>query len=544
MLTDKLSLGFLSRHVGITTFNLLKDSYLAIADDGHFEGELSDKKIAVLLFENTFDSAFFESKSNLRDFCYALPEKTQERIKERYSIEDLDSLRWTKDTAASFVEDFGLSEKFGEIAEKDTEQFHGIHVYDAPREIFKKLKRYQTTIFFEAVEYIKDTNYARCIIQMPTGSGKTRTSMEIVCELMNHTGRDVLWLANTEELCDQALAAFDEVWRFLGTREARAINHMRERLEPRNGEQVATFHVASLQSVTGKDSLEKLKSKGVSADHIELLIVDEAHIAIAPTYKAAIKAIASEGAKLIGLTATPGRQLKTGDGTDENKELSDFFYNKLFELDTGDVSPIEYLRREGILSNARFRSIEGASIDRLLSESELRKCIESKSIPKKIEEILTKDSRRTAAIFDQLVSLLKSGKKVLFFGSSVRHSEMISTLLEIKGFSSAHIDGSTGKNRQSIISKFKEGEIQILCNYGVLSTGFDDPKIDVVFMARPTNSIVLYSQIIGRGLRGPLLGGTDVCEIYTVVDNIIDLPDNNEIYSYFDDYFSQSPTSY
>ena len=76
-----------------------------------------------------------------------------------------------------------------------------------------------------------------------------------------------------------------------------------------------------------------------------------------------------------------------------------------------------------------------------------------------------------------------------------------------------------------------------MCNYGVLSTGFDDPQIDVVFMARPTNSIVLYSQIIGRGLRGPVIGGTDYCEIYTVFDNILDLPENNEIYSYFDEYF-------
>ena len=542
MLTDKVSLGFLTRHVGIPTFNLLRDSYLAIADDGHFEGELTDKKIAVLLFENTFDSAFFESKENLCDFCYALPEKIQDKIKESFAIDDFNSLRWSKETAARFVEDFDLREKFKEVAEREKEKegCEGFYDYDEPRKIFKKLKRYQTTIFFEAIDYVRDTNYARCIIQMPTGSGKTRTAMEIVCELMNHSGRDVLWLANTEELCDQALESFDEVWRFLGAREARAINHMRKRFRHTDGGHVPTFHVASLQSVAGKKALGKLQSKGIPIESIELLVVDEAHIAIAPTYKSAINSIASEGAKLIGLTATPGRQLRTGNGTDDNQELSDFFFNKLFELDTGEVLPIEYLRREGILSNARFHSIEGASIDHLLSEGELRNCLENKSIPKKIEEILTEDSRRTAAIFDQLVQLLNSGKKVLFFGTSVRHSEMVSTLLEMKGFASAHIDGSTGKNRQSIISKFKKDEIQIICNYGVLSTGFDDPKIDVVFMARPTNSIVLYSQIIGRGLRGPLLGGTDVCDIYTVVDNIVDLPDNNDIYSYFDEYFSQS----
>ena len=56
-------------------------------------------------------------------------------------------------------------------------------------------------------------------------------------------------------------------------------------------------------------------------------------------------------------------------------------------------------------------------------------------------------------------------------------------------------------------------------------------------MARPTNSIVLYSQIIGRGLRGPSIGGTETCEVYTVNDNILDMPSNNDIYSYFDEYF-------
>jgi len=111
----------------------------------------------------------------------------------------------------------------------------------------------------------------------------------------------------------------------------------------------------------------------------------------------------------------------------------------------------------------------------------------------------------------------------------------------MKGIRAAHVDGNSGSYRRSIIKAFKEGEIQVLCNYGVLSTGFDDPKIDIVFMARPTNSIVLYSQIIGRGLRGPLIGGTDTCEIYTVFDNINGLPSNEEIAEYFTEYYINEP---
>lgn len=540
MLTNQLSFTFLTRYVGIEAFNILRESYEEITKDGHFSESLSDKRLAALLFEKTFDGAFFETPKNLKDFCYALPEITQDKIKANLEIEDFERIKWSEGVASYFIEKLGLSDHFRKIPKGSLEEQKGLCIHEKPTHVFKKLKRYQSTIFFDTFDYIRNTNFARCIIQMPTGSGKTRTSMEIVCELMNHTGRDVLWLANTEELCDQAFESFNEVWRFIGSSEACAINHVRQRIDPATQRKIPTFHVASLQSIAGEMAPDKLKAKGVTITDIELLIVDEAHIAIAPTYKAAISAIATEGAKLIGLTATPGRQLRSNSGVDENQALSEFFFNKLFELNTGTILPIEYLRREGILSNARFHSIEGASVDRILSEKEIRTCILNKTVPKKIEALLTNDARRTAVIFDQLVQLLSSGKKVLFFGTSVSHSETISTLLQIKGFTSAHIDSCTGKNRQEIISKFKEGGIQILCNYGVLSTGFDDPKIDAVFMARPTNSIVLYSQIIGRGLRGPLLGGTDVCDIFTVVDNVVDLPDNNDIYSYFDEYFIKS----
>ena len=98
MLTYKLSFSFLTRHVGIEPFDLLKNSYRAISEDGHFTDILSDKKIAALLFENTFDGSFFDSPKNLRGFCYALPEITQDKIKANLEISDFDQIRWTKKT--------------------------------------------------------------------------------------------------------------------------------------------------------------------------------------------------------------------------------------------------------------------------------------------------------------------------------------------------------------------------------------------------------------------------------------------------------------
>jgi superfamily II DNA or RNA helicase len=106
------------------------------------------------------------------------------------------------------------------------------------------------------------------------------------------------------------------------------------------------------------------------------------------------------------------------------------------------------------------------------------------------------------------------------------------------GIRASHLDGMTSLNRRSsIINNFKDGNLNVLCNERLLSTGFDAPKTDVIVIARPTFSIVLYSQIIGRGLRGSAIGGTDNCTIIDVKDNIQGFSDHDFVYEYFDEYF-------
>ncbi len=535
MILKQLSLSYLSKHIGLATFNLTKESFKEISEDGHFKEAINDKDLATLIFKNSISDDFFAKKSNLNEFVSALPIITQNKILEELNVQEL---KWNKSTSDYFLQTLGLDKKFEYKSTTKTNFDQAVYRSEKPDKLFKKLKRYQSDVFFDTYDYISTTPYSRCIIQMPTGSGKTRTSMEIVCEIMNDTGKDVLWLANTEELVDQAYEAFIETWHFLRKREALAINHMRTAVSYSENDLIPAFHVSSLQSLNCDNLDSKLKMMNIDLTNLELLIVDEAHISIAPTYKKTIKNIIKKGAKLIGLTATPGRNLEhANNDSNENRLLSEFYYNKKFELNTGTEEPIEFLRKKGILSNAKFVSIEGSKLDNVLTKDEISHCLITNTIPKKIESILTNDVKRTAVIFDQLVSLLNENKKIIFFGSSIAHSKLICSLLNLKGYTAAHIDGNSGKYRKNIINSFKKGEVQLLCNYGVLSTGFDDPKIDVVFMARPTSSIVLYSQIIGRGLRGPLIGGTDVCEIHTVFDNFIDLPENKEIYSYFDDYF-------
>ena len=134
------------------------------------------------------------------------------------------------------------------------------------------------------------------------------------------------------------------------------------------------------------------------------------------------------------------------------------------------------------------------------------------------------DSHRNRLIVEKIESLIrKEGRSsVLFFACSVEHSKLISFILDaIYGIASASIDHETSpEERDGIIHDFRTRKISVLCNYGILSTGFDSPKVDCVFVSRPTFSHLLYNQMTGRGLRGPKSQGTSNCVIVDISDNI------------------------
>ena len=161
-------------------------------------------------------------------------------------------------------------------------------------------------------------------------------------------------------------------------------------------------------------------------------------------------------------------------------------------------------------------------------------------LPPQIIKNLTNDKVRNFELLKKIDLQIKNNPnaKILFFGLSIEHSKFICAILNTLGIKASHVDGKTSLNRRSsILESFKKGELNILCNERLMSTGFDAPKTDTIVIARPTFSIVLYSQIIGRGLRGPAIGGTEKCTIIDVKDNISGFSDHDFVYEYFDEYF-------
>ena len=358
---------------------------------------------------------------------------------------------------------------------------------------------------------IINTGFGKCILNMPTGTGKTRTAMEAVCYfLIEHPRDSIVWVAHSSELLDQAALEFTQIWEYLGNRPIQIVRHYGNKTTAIPTE--SSFIVISFQTLLKHVSAFKGRSIG-------LVIIDEAHMAVAQEWGKAIRGLRQpvSGTRVLGLTATPIRS--SSEGTDELMK----YFKRIIPLSCPKDIPIsQFLIREGILAEPEFESIEGVDINLPVKKiKEIRK--KHKDLPPDFLVKLAKDVVRNHAIVTKLRNLFREDptRNILFFAINVEHSKMIAVWLLKNNIPAFHLDANVDlRSRKACIEAFRKGKIQVLCNYGVLSTGFDAPKVDCVFISRPTASAVLHSQMIGRGLRGPRIGGTERCLIVEVKDNI------------------------
>jgi DNA repair protein RadD len=358
----------------------------------------------------------------------------------------------------------------------------------------------------------------RAVLHMPTGSGKTRTAMNwIAGHLRANEPTVVVWLANSEELCSQAADEFIKAWGHLGDREVDVYRLW-------GGREVApsSLHdgllVASFASVYGRIRQEGTWAARVG-DAASLVIIDEAHQAIAPTYRLVLDALVARrpSTALLGLTATPGR---TWNDPDKDAELAEFFSRQKVRLEVeGFDSPVDYLIDAGYLAKPTFTPIQHDGT--ALSDTELTMLQESLDIPPQVLERLADDEVRSLRIIRKTEELAARHDRVILFATNVAHAERLAAVLNIRGRASRCITASTpSATRKEAIQWFKSNDRgpRILTNYGVLSAGFDAPQTSAAIIARPTTSLVLYSQMVGRATRGPLAGGNDDAEIVTLID--------------------------
>ena len=359
----------------------------------------------------------------------------------------------------------------------------------------------------------------RVLVHMPTGSGKTRLAMNVIADHLRQ--RDpalVVWLAYSEELCGQAAAEFQDAWAALGNRDLPVHRfwgaHSADVSEARSGMVVAGL--AKMYAMAQRS----IRELATLADRTTMVVLDEAHVATAETYSLVLGVLANKrpDGQLMGLTATPGR---TWSDIDADEELAAMFDRRKVTLRVpGYSNPIDYLVDKGYLSAAHFSSLlhDGSYTP---SEQDLAGVARALDIPPRILELLALDEQRNLVIIREIEQLARSHSRILLFAATVDHAKLIATVLRARGLSAGVVTGETPPlERSRTINRFLAGgdETQVLCNFGVLTTGFDAPAVSAAVIARPTTSLVLYSQMVGRAIRGPLMGGTEECEIVTVVD--------------------------
>lgn len=363
----------------------------------------------------------------------------------------------------------------------------------------------------------------RVMLHMPTGAGKTRTALHTVATALRQKEPClVVWLAYSEELCEQAVAEFQEAWSHLGDREVDLYRFWGSRSidinEVRDGFMVAGLSKSFERARRDGDFIARL------ADRTTLVIIDEAHQAIAETYRFLLDYLVERNPKtgLLGLTATPGR---TWNDPSIDEKLANFFRRQKVTLCISEYdNPVDYLVDKGYLAKPLFTSLT-SRLSRQLTDEQTRAITSSLEIPDSILKLLAEDEHRNLVIIDAVENLIQHHTRLLIFSATVAHANLLNVILKAIGHRAEVITATTPHDeRHRIIASFKsnEPEPMILCNYGVLTTGFDAPKTSAAIIARPTKSLVLYSQMIGRALRGPLAGGNAQAEILTIVDR--DLP--------------------
>jgi superfamily II DNA or RNA helicase len=262
---------------------------------------------------------------------------------------------------------------------------------------------------------------------------------------------------------------------------------------------------------------------GALAAKAGLIIIDEAHQAVAPTYAYVLEFLSEAGTRtpLLGLTATPGR---TWDDIDEDERLADFFGRKKVPLEIpGYESPVEYLVDEGYLADTEFKPLHYEPGFEL-TERDRRELEQQLDVPRRILRTLAEDEQRNLAIVSRVEELLRSHTRVLVFAATVEHAHLIATVLRVRGHLAESVSGDTPTpERARVIEGFRhrDSDPRTLVNFGVLTAGFDAPQTSAAVIARPTKSLVLFSQMVGRATRGVRAGGNRQATVSTVVDTAL-----------------------
>ena len=365
----------------------------------------------------------------------------------------------------------------------------------------------------------------RTLLVLPTGGGKTLTAAYWLLRNAVDQNKKILWLAHRHLLLEQAAEAFARN-AYTDTMVNRTVVNYRiisgMHDKPVHIQKTDRILIASKDSMIR--SLDKLKN-WLNGEEI-YLVIDEAHHAVAKSYKKIIQYVAdhTKSMKLLGLTATPFRTSEDEQGALKQVFTDDIVYKT--DLDT--------LIKKGILATPTFIDCNtNIQFTEHLGVQALKSIENLDTLPENIVNDIAGSKERNRIIVDEYINNYEKYGPTIVFALNKNHAITLNALFNEKGkkygiksefiISEVQdmITGITISNadNERKIEAYRNGEIQVLINVNILTEGTDLPKTHTVFLTRPTVSTTLMTQMVGRALRGLKAGGTKEAYIVSFVDD-------------------------
>lgn len=303
----------------------------------------------------------------------------------------------------------------------------------------------------------------RIIIQMPTGAGKTLVATSIIADATAKGSRS-LFVAHRKELIEQCSRKLTDAGIDHGIIMAK---HWRSRPH-------LPVQIASIQTLAHR-----------ALPEADLIVIDESHRAMSPSYRALIDAYPQT--VVLGLTATPTRIDGKGLGAIYDAIISGPSIKDMTR--DGYLVPIRHFAP--FTPDLKTVHTVGGDYD----EGELAEIMDK---PKLTGDIIAHWKK------------IAQGRPTIVFTTTVDHSKHVTEGFRQAGINAVHVDGKTpARQRDQAFTFLASGRIDVLCNCGIAIEGVDIPVVSCVVLARPTKSLVVYLQSVGRGMR-PADGKTDL----------------------------------
>ena len=418
------------------------------------------------------------------------------------------------------------TEKAGKIkAENTNRPIYTVSSSDCPKTPYD----FQEEAYRHLNDFYNAGPNKRGLLVLPTGSGKTFTSVSWLLRHAINNGKKVIWTAHRHELLEQVN---EEIGKLCYT----------NFLPNRTGEKISThlisgshdrvvridkdddFIIASIQTLNR--NLDRLYDKYLKYNEDVFLVIDEAHHATAKTYRSLIEKIESSCPKynLLGLTATPFRTAE-----EEKSYLAKIFDKKpIYSRDLND------LIIKKILAVPKFIPVETnlTFSKKDFDKNELELLQSNFDLPEKIKQKMVQRKDRDRAIVRHYTDNKDKYKKTLVFALDRDHAIQLDTLFRDNGIKTNYVISGTRselgitidkEHNNKAINSYRKGELETLVNVNILTEGTDLPKTQTIFLTRPTKSKTLMTQMVGRALRGPKANGTKDAYIVSFIDDWSDL---------------------